>query len=135
MSRPKRPIIAVVPAGWERHAACQPYPLAMFFPVSSDDAGMALDVCETCPVREPCLIDALANAGAGVRGGLTAQQRGWLELRNGVVVAKHGSPADESVPRRLKPCGTQAAYTRHLRRGETPCGLCRRAHSLRRDVA
>lgn len=26
------------------------------------------------------------------------------------------------------PCGTDAAYRRHLRHGETPCPKCRRAH-------
>ncbi len=28
----------------------------------------------------------------------------------------------------LKPCGTEAAYRRHLRAGETPCLACRRAN-------
>lgn len=28
---------------------------------------------------------------------------------------------------KLKPCGTEAAYRRHLRHGESPCGPCRRA--------
>jgi hypothetical protein len=27
----------------------------------------------------------------------------------------------------LKPCGTEAAYRRHLRRGEQPCEACRAA--------
>lgn len=30
--------------------------------------------------------------------------------------------------RSLKPCGTEAAYKRHLRAGERPCGACRAAH-------
>lgn len=30
-------------------------------------------------------------------------------------------------PRRLKPCGTAAAYHRHRRRGEEPCHACRKA--------
>lgn len=29
----------------------------------------------------------------------------------------------------LKPCGTPAAYRRHLRHGEEPCSACRRAHT------
>lgn len=28
----------------------------------------------------------------------------------------------------LKPCGTEAAYRRHLRAGEDPCDECREAH-------
>jgi hypothetical protein len=31
------------------------------------------------------------------------------------------------VPRELQPCGTPAAYRRHLRNHETPCPSCRRA--------
>lgn len=31
------------------------------------------------------------------------------------------------MARELKPCGTLAAYHRHLYHGETPCGDCRRA--------
>ena len=32
------------------------------------------------------------------------------------------------MSRELKPCGTRAAYMRHLRRGEDPCGACRDAN-------
>ena len=32
-----------------------------------------------------------------------------------------------SGPRQLKPCGTTAAYRRHVRHGEKPCDDCRRA--------
>jgi hypothetical protein len=28
----------------------------------------------------------------------------------------------------LKPCGTNAAYARHRKRGEDPCGPCTKAH-------
>ena len=31
------------------------------------------------------------------------------------------------MPRVLKPCGTHAAYQRHLRLGEKPCAECTRA--------
>ncbi|MDX2709988.1 hypothetical protein PV350_45460 [Streptomyces sp. PA03-6a] len=31
-------------------------------------------------------------------------------------------------PNATKPCGTAAAYARHLRHGETPCEDCRRAN-------
>jgi hypothetical protein len=30
---------------------------------------------------------------------------------------------------RLRPCGTESAYVRHLRYGERPCAECRRAHA------
>jgi len=33
------------------------------------------------------------------------------------------------MSRQLRPCGTQAAYERHLRAGEKPCAPCRAAHN------
>lgn len=47
----------------------------------------------------------------------------------------HENPVDRMVDgldvspvRTLKPCGTSAAYRRHLRRGEVPCARCKAAH-------
>lgn len=36
-------------------------------------------------------------------------------------------------PRELMPCGTNAAYARHKRKGEYPCTACLEAHA--KDVA
>ena len=36
------------------------------------------------------------------------------------------------MPRDLKPCGTQAAYKRHLRHGEEPCDACKEAEYSRK---
>lgn len=33
------------------------------------------------------------------------------------------------MAKRLKPCGTSAAYRRHLRRWEWPCESCTKAHA------
>lgn len=33
------------------------------------------------------------------------------------------------MPRKLKPCGTRAAYQRHLLHGEQPCDECKAANS------
>lgn len=35
------------------------------------------------------------------------------------------------MARELKPCGTSAAYRRHLRRDETPCEACTAAEAER----
>ena len=32
------------------------------------------------------------------------------------------------MPRKPSPCGTEAAYKRHLRHKEAPCDACRKAH-------
>jgi len=36
-----------------------------------------------------------------------------------------------TTPRELKPCGTTAAYQRHLRHREVPCGPCVEARRRR----
>lgn len=36
------------------------------------------------------------------------------------------------MPRSVQPCGTPAAYRRHLRNGEKPCLDCHRAHAKRK---
>jgi hypothetical protein len=35
------------------------------------------------------------------------------------------------VTRKLRPCGTQSAYRRHLNRGEEPCAPCKAANTAR----
>ena len=49
---------------------------------------------------------------------------------------KRDTPPQASAPRPerkppapLKPCGTTAAYQRHVRHGEDPCGPCREARN------
>jgi hypothetical protein len=67
------------PTWWER-AACKGMTSLMY---AEDQASLRLAVrlCASCAVREPCLADALASEPvayrvSGVRGGLTPQQRG-----------------------------------------------------------
>jgi hypothetical protein len=38
--------------------------------------------------------------------------------------ARTGQPGRPAT----RPCGTEPAYRRHLRNGETPCDACRAAH-------
>lgn len=39
------------------------------------------------------------------------------------------------MPRQLRPCGTPAAYSRHLYRNEEPCDACKAANVARRSSA
>ncbi len=50
-----------------------------------------------------------------------AYQREW-RARHGARTGQIGRPATQ-------PCGTEAAYRRHLRHGEAPCEACRTAHA------
>lgn len=46
---------------------------------------------------------------------------------------KKRAPRKRSKKKELKPCGTNAAYARHKRKGEYPCTPCLEAHAA--DVA
>ncbi|WP_329423011.1 WhiB family transcriptional regulator [Streptomyces sp. NBC_01268] len=69
---------------WHRRAACAGVNVDAFFPVSTDVEGRreALALCRSCPVREECLAEAMAEEGGrgktgrfGIRGGKTASAR------------------------------------------------------------
>jgi hypothetical protein len=125
-------------AGWEMGAACRNLDPALFYPAKGDveQSERARAVCARCPVREACLASTLADEKRlrpadreGIRGGLDGRER---------YVAQHGEPKPRRrrkratrppKPRRLKPCGTPAAYSRHVRRGEPIDAACRKAKS------
>lgn len=65
---------------WREHAACnQPgVDPAIFFPEVGGNKGakQARRICATCPVKQPCLYDALSNNETmGIWGGMTYRQR------------------------------------------------------------
>jgi WhiB family redox-sensing transcriptional regulator len=68
-------------------AACRDADCELFFPLGPVGPGAvsareAKSVCETCPVREPCLEYALTHGCAdGVWGGLTELERRALRRR------------------------------------------------------
>jgi hypothetical protein len=49
------------------------------------------------------------------------------------ILARHQNPRPKLNPRKVMPCGTNAAYQRHRRKGEYPCPKCLEAHAA--DVA
>ena len=74
--------------GWRSFSACQGLPSAMFVssaPMRAEEERAAKQVCSICPVVDPCLSYAVANAvGIGVWGGRTpderrALRRHWLQ--------------------------------------------------------
>lgn len=67
---------------WRDLAACQGTDLALWFTRAADAVATARDICAGCPVRSPCLTDALeAEVGLpianrhGIRAGLDPAQR------------------------------------------------------------
>jgi hypothetical protein len=128
-------------AGWEEAAACRSLDAGLFYPAKGDpeQEARAKAVCGRCPVRESCLAATMEEEKRlnpsdrdGVRGGLNGRER---------YVAQHGQmparprrkPAGKrkAAPRPLSPCGTPAAYDRHVRRREPIDEACRTARSSR----
>ena len=98
---------------WQQHAACTDSNPDIFF--DPERYGEALLVCRECPVKPQCR-ELGKGQGEGVWGGR---------------VKRGGRPRmEESL---LRPHGTDAAYQRHLRRGEPACEACREAHSRARS--
>lgn len=100
-----------------------------FFPEKGGSVREAKKVCFACDVRVQCLEWALDNAEHfGVWGGLSDRER--RKLRNA-----DEPPVPEPTPRKhtggrpLAPCGTRAAYERHLRRKEPVDDACREANN------
>jgi WhiB family redox-sensing transcriptional regulator len=76
------------PTGWRDRAACAAPGVdpELFFPAPGQHgkAACAKRVCARCPVRDACLADALIHPPLedhGIRGGLTARERGRLRGR------------------------------------------------------
>jgi len=76
---------------WADRAACRGKPLHLWFPPSGGAMKTARIICAGCPVRQPCLTEALEQeAGehvtmrSGMRGGLTPAERAGRD-RTGAV--------------------------------------------------
>lgn len=96
-------LMAPVDDRWRDEAACLTADPDMFFPEPGDHAtaAKAIAVCQSCPVTDACLRDALATGERhGIRGGLNPQRRARLrtDRRRGI----HRTACD-STPRRPRP--------------------------------
>lgn len=122
---------------WRDQAACIGAGDLMF-PEPGDRRGIteARRVCASCPVMTVCLADAMKDEDGrskanrfGIRGGRDTGQR-YAMYRRLVPAPRTVRPNNSGKP--LAPCGTQAAYERHLRRKEPVDEACRKAHNDRR---
>ncbi|HEY9367890.1 WhiB family transcriptional regulator [Streptomyces sp.] len=130
---------------WRSAAECLNTDPEVMFPDPSDRKGneRARSICATCPVRKACLAAAMDEEGGkakesrwGVRGGLTGGQRYYLRTRNRMPRANGEKPrAKQPSTRPLAPCGTGAAYDRHVRNHEPVDNACREAHNAERRAA
>lgn len=129
---------------WRMLAACTAAPDSMF-PDPSDDRGIAQarSFCAVCPVKSQCLDAAMAEEGGqskesryGIRAGLTPGQRYYLRTRNRMPRPDSTEPVEKRASTRpLAPCGTPAAYERHVRNHEPVDDPCRLAYNAERREA
>jgi hypothetical protein len=105
---------------WRLNAACADRDPDLFFPTETSMRGYryARSICESCPVRQACLDEAMAEEAGksqalrfGMRGGLTPAERAIPE-------GNHGTTAGESA---------------HRRRGEKACPACLEAGAIYRS--
>ncbi|MER6191807.1 WhiB family transcriptional regulator [Streptomyces cyaneofuscatus] len=130
------PDILTPAENWKTAAACRgAIDDDLWFPDPSDKATTrdAITACLLCPVRLLCreaAADEERGLGKvsrwGIRGGLTPAQRHAADTS---TRASHGKGG-----RQLAPCGTPAAYDRHVRHGEPVDDACRRAHNDHRNA-
>lgn len=112
---------------WQARARCTETDPELFFPErGGDTAEDAKRFCRMCEVRRDCLTYALARPGTdGIWGGTSFRQRQRIR-------AAAGLPDEPEPPaRELQPCGTEAAYARHLRHDEPVDDACREAATRR----
>lgn len=126
------------PPRWWRAAACARLGVdpEIFFPNDKDKVAVeeARAICRMCPVARECLRDAMATEGRagaayrhGIRGTYTARERAKVYRK--YLAPKDEKPRERTGGKPLSPCGTPAAYDRHIRRGEPVDDACREAHN------
>lgn len=61
---------------WQKRAACAGLETEIFYPATDEEADVAKEICNECPVREACLEYALASREKeGIWGGCTERER------------------------------------------------------------
>ncbi|KJK40260.1 hypothetical protein UK15_07890 [Streptomyces variegatus] len=126
---------------WELRAACKGVDPEVFFKPQA--IGLARQTCDGCPVRMECLEATLVReAGVakefrtGLVAGLTGKQR-WkiTQQRKAAAKASEKPPVKKPQPKKstrrwnVAPCGTRAAYQRHVRKKEPIDAACREANA------
>jgi len=115
---------------WADDAFCKGMTVDTFYPSPDATDGererveeAAKKICRLCPSREACLDWALRwPETTGVWGGHTETERRTLQRRL-LGTRRRGTTT-------LQPCGTTAAYRRHLRRGDVIDDACAEANRV-----
>ena len=130
------PGFALTDEPWMARRNCAGSDPALWFatrgesPSYAREAALAKEICAECPVATACLEYAMRVEGTehfdlrfGIYGGTTPRQR-WERRRE-----MDGKPIPPRPSDRHRPCGTPAAYRRHLSNDEDPCTECKAANN------
>lgn len=139
---------------WRYRGACRDEDPELFYPLGHGapaQVEQAKAVCRRCDVKDTCLKWALESGeDFGIWGGLTEDERREVKRRAtarppqrdcadcGETFQPGLASQKRCVPCRmppLKPCGTEAAYRRHMEAGERPCDACATARREYRQAA
>lgn len=83
---------------WMKAALCQDQPPSHFFPSDGVGVEAARRLCETCPVKSPCLEYALAERiDHGVWGGTSERERRRIRRRRSAASVEWVEPVESFV--------------------------------------
>lgn len=121
---------------WEPRAICRDLDPDLFF--EPKERASAKAACARCPVTAECLEAVLAReeglaatSRGGIFAGLTGGQRVAVAKQRGQTKPRPKKRTPGPVNSKA-PCGTPAAYSRHLRNKEAVDDACREAHNTSR---
>ncbi|MAT06264.1 MAG: hypothetical protein CL424_14595 [Acidimicrobiaceae bacterium] len=94
-------------APWRENAACAGEPWSVFFIERGGSLDRARELCRSCPVREPCLAEAVADPELdhGYRGGASAAQRKRMRKEGAGRISATSTAAARGAPLRVSPPG------------------------------
>ena len=103
-------MVAGAPA-WHADAACKTADTATFFPRRGEPVEPAKAICAGCPVRAPCLDDAMAQRTSGIWGGASESERRMIRYGRLSRAELDGrlARAVETMERRTAQAATSAA--------------------------
>ncbi|WP_073836881.1 WhiB family transcriptional regulator [Micromonospora sp. CB01531] len=114
---------------WWRYAACVSWD-SEWWTDSGPHCSRAVRICLACPVREPCLADALANGDVGViRGGVLLQRRRQGTEVVQLICVQCGSPVRFTDTTVSRYCGRQCESKARRRAARRRRGLAGAPHA------
>lgn len=93
--------------GWRDDAACTGHDPEMWFPSTKPMSPQnleAIQICQGCPVKEPCLIDGMGSE-FGIFGGITGPDRSKMRQRQRRLSQRSLGAIDDGDVCRCAGCG------------------------------